>query len=317
MVTFARAYRILLDVLSAELEPIAPAERRLADRHLVERDAERVDIGALVNALASRLFRRHVFGRAHVHRCSRGRRVVRRSLGDSEVGHHRIAVAIEENVVGLQIAVHDPAIVCVGELKGRGNVHPHTHDQRAFYWLARLHDVVEPSFQQVHREEDDLVLFARVVDGDDVRMPELRGAVRFAPEVFLEDVVVGERGLEDLERDVDFQVGVARPVDVGEAALTEGLIYPVDRHGAAQEHVLFQSRSPCNARRLIGGVADLHPLLQCSEEALCLGVVDRQPVEFPDSRDLGSEIEVRSEPVDFPERILRFGSAPKRIVARG
>ena len=70
------------------------------------------------------------------------------------------------------------------------------------------------------------------MDGDDVRVTELRRPVCLAAEIRLEDLVVGERRLQDLERDVDIEVGVPRLVDVREPSLAEELIYSVDRNAA-------------------------------------------------------------------------------------
>ncbi len=70
------------------------------------------------------------------------------------------------------------------------------------------------------------------MDGDDVRVTELRRSVCLPAEIRLEDLVVGEGRLQDLERDIDIEVGVPRLVDVREPSLTEELIYSVDRNAA-------------------------------------------------------------------------------------
>jgi hypothetical protein len=79
------------------------------------------------------------------------------------------------------------------------------------------------------------------VDGDHVGVPELGGSVGLAPEVLLEDLVVGEGRFQDLERDVDVEIRVARPVNVGKPALTKELVDPIDRDMAAQKYVTFQN----------------------------------------------------------------------------
>ena len=64
-------------------DSVLAAERALAGEHLVEDDAEGPDVGALVDRLAPRLFRRHVRGSAedHPHLRRTGRSSVRRLIG--------------------------------------------------------------------------------------------------------------------------------------------------------------------------------------------------------------------------------------------
>ena len=232
-VLFARQGRILLDVLAAELEPVAASERSVASRHLVERDAQRIDIGAMIDALAPGLLGRHVLRCANVDGGPGRGRVAVGGLGYSEIGDDGVAVAIEEDVVGLQVAVDDPAFVRVGELERGGHVHPDFDDHLVVEHFAALHEILEAGFQQIHREEDDVVILPGVVDGHDVGVAELCGAVGLFTEVLLEHLVVGERRLQHLERHVDVEVRIPRLVDVGKSPLTEEFRNPVDRHLAA------------------------------------------------------------------------------------
>jgi hypothetical protein len=65
------------------------------------------------------------------------------------------------------------------------------------------------------------------VDLDDVRVPELCGRGCFASEAFLERRVAGELGLQDLERDVNLELGVERFVYPGKPAGADQLFDPV------------------------------------------------------------------------------------------
>src|SRR5207302_10241176 len=87
--------------------------------HLVQDDSERIDVGAAVRALAGRLLRTHVLWGPDYHSLGRelgGRRL--RSLGDPEIGDVHAARRVDEDVVGLDVAVDDAAPVRVGERVG-------------------------------------------------------------------------------------------------------------------------------------------------------------------------------------------------------
>ena len=84
-------------------------ERRLADQHLVRHRAERVDVGAMPDALvAHRLLGRHVLRRAERQACLRHALAARVLHGerDPEVRHERGTV-VQQDVLGLDVAVHD------------------------------------------------------------------------------------------------------------------------------------------------------------------------------------------------------------------
>ena len=101
---------------------------------------------------------------------------------DAEVGDERVAILVEEDVVRLDVAVHDPAPVRVverdGDLRGiprreRGTADgPIAHD-----------DVGQRAAGEVrHDEEHDVADLAVVDDRADVRVRQLRRRLRFAPE---------------------------------------------------------------------------------------------------------------------------------------
>ncbi len=130
-----------------------PAQRQFAGEHLVEHDAQRVDIGSMIDvARMFGLLGRHVVRRAH-HLAGVGERVVGRlrfgggvgkgdsphlperpfgcfaqmgtvpfsdaftnELRQSEIGDLHLAVFIEQNILGFDIAMHDALVV--GVLQG-------------------------------------------------------------------------------------------------------------------------------------------------------------------------------------------------------
>ena len=95
------------------------AEGRLAGDHLVGHRAQRIDVGARVHRLlAHRLLGRHVLRRSQAQprlRHALAARLLHRQ-GNAEVGHQRVLVArtaLQENVLGLDVAVNHPAFVRV------------------------------------------------------------------------------------------------------------------------------------------------------------------------------------------------------------
>ena len=82
----------------------------LARQHLVHDAAERIEIAPAVElVLAGRLLRTHV-GRGAESESGRGELLPTRGAhrpGDAEVRHHRL-VALQQNVLGLDVPVHDP-----------------------------------------------------------------------------------------------------------------------------------------------------------------------------------------------------------------
>ncbi len=73
-----------------------------------------------------------------------------------------------------------------------------------------------------HRDVQDAVGLARVVDRDDVRVVEAGGDLGLADEALPERVIIGELGTEDLQRDLAAQPDVLGQVD--------------DRHPTAADH---------------------------------------------------------------------------------
>ena len=134
----ARRHRLLLDDLADGVERIARLERRTADQQLVEDRAQRIDVGGRADlaVLASRLFGRHVTGRAQDGAALRLAGIVVHPLGQAEIrdlGHRvprpvirgqrlrigipapddgRLAVDLgQQNIGRLEVAMDDPALV--------------------------------------------------------------------------------------------------------------------------------------------------------------------------------------------------------------
>ena len=111
---------LVAHVLRGDRHRRVAGERRLADRHLVEHDAERVDVAPGVDPLALGLLGREVGGRAH-DGAGLGQALLGvDGPGDPEVGDLDLAVGGDQHVARLHVAV-DHAMA-VGE--GEGGGHP-------------------------------------------------------------------------------------------------------------------------------------------------------------------------------------------------
>ena len=105
-------WRLQIPRAGAALEQRAAGEGPPAGEQLVEHDAQRVDVALHRGLAAQQLFRRHVRGRAGAARSARA------GLGQyrqTEIGDAHLALGVEDDVGGLQIAVHDPALVRGGD----------------------------------------------------------------------------------------------------------------------------------------------------------------------------------------------------------
>jgi len=104
-----------------EQAPVGTGEGRLADEHLVEHAGEAVDVAAAVNVLfRCALLRAHVRRRADREAGCRQAFDVTGTfdcLRDAEVQHQR-AVAVDQDVVRLDVAVDDVVLVRIGERVG-------------------------------------------------------------------------------------------------------------------------------------------------------------------------------------------------------
>ena len=211
-----------LDLLRRRCEA---ADGQLAGEHLVKDHAEREDVGAVVDfpRLAD-LFGRHVVERAH-DLCVAGERGVLgaglKQLGQTEVGDLHMAGAVEEDVVGLDVAV-DHALV-VGVLERVANLGHHAErlggcELAGFLRLAEVHAV-----HVFHDEVKEIARLARLVDEDDVGVAQLGEGARLAGEALGKGRVGGHVAGEDLERHDPIERTLAGLVDDAHAALADQL----------------------------------------------------------------------------------------------
>ena len=207
------------------LERVAGFERVRSRDGLVERDAEGVEVRAAVELLALRLLRGDV-GRRAEEEAGLGLHERTGRLRDAEVHQERTALAVEDDVLGLDVAVDDPAGVAVLERVEEGNRDAgrlSLPKGTPFPHLARE----GPPLDELHRVPVDPPGLPEVVDLDDRRVLEGRretDLLREAPGEVLVDLVSRS---EDLQGLAPLQARVPDLVDRGEPAPTELVVDPV------------------------------------------------------------------------------------------
>jgi hypothetical protein len=167
-------------------------------QHLVDDRTQCIQIGATVDRLGPRLLRTHVV------RCSdrgaghRGTRLSIHRLGDAEVRQHGGAVGLEQDVAGLDVAMHEA--LGVGEIEPArdvaGDVERLGDRQSGLDTLAQRATGNELRGEVVHR-----AVRADVEHRHQVRMTELGRDPAFLEEAVGELGVRGQRRRHHLERD--------------------------------------------------------------------------------------------------------------------
>ncbi len=198
------------------------AHGELAREHLVEDDAQRVEIRPVIDrARALQLLGRHVVDRAH-HVVGARQGVPAcpgTELREAEIGDAHAARRVHEHVLGLDVAVDHALVVRVPESRAdldRDLCRAAGVDPAGLQQLAKAlpvhvlhHDVVEGAG------------LAEVVDPDDVLVRQLRERTRLAREPLGEAGLLAELGPQDLERDPAVELLLPRLVDRAHAALAD------------------------------------------------------------------------------------------------
>ena len=237
-------------------------ERTAEREDLVQRRAERVDVGARVEHAAGDLLRRHVARRAErVARLREPERIGVERPREAEVEDHRLARARDHDVAGLDVAVQHARLVrrverarrLLEELDRRpGRRHPRGAT------IARGRDPARErlAVDVPHRDVGHAVFLARVEDRADARVIDPRGHLGLTPEAL--EQIVGERRdrRQDLERDLAIELRVDREVDHALAAAAE---------------LAHEAVSP-EPRLLRGGRARLEPRVLLGDQDLMAGI---------------------------------------------
>ena len=196
-------------MLERDGDEVVAWERHVAGQELEQDAAERIDVALGPDALAARLLGRDVVRRSH--HCAR--------LGDAaldverprdpEVGHLRAAVAVQEDVLRLHVAVDDAALV--REREPARDRQPEVDDlvdrERA---ALRDHLLQVVAVDVLEDDELSVTFLAAVDDRDDVRVRHLSDCPGLAEEALHVLGVLAVARVQDLERDLALEEHVAR-----------------------------------------------------------------------------------------------------------
>ena len=121
-----------------------------AGQHLIEHDAERIEIGARADVLLD-LLRARVLGRPD-HPAGRDARIGR-GTRDPEIRDTDMIVGVDQDVRGLDVAVDD--VVLVGEGEGERRLDPDANREADREWAGSLEDLLE--IKTIDELHDDVV----------------------------------------------------------------------------------------------------------------------------------------------------------------
>ena len=202
-------------------------ESARAGNNFVEDGAETENVGAMIDDVAAHLFGRHVAdgaenragrsgggrgdgGAAGAGTCAEGR-----LLGQAKIENFYAVVVGDENVFGLEVAMHDALVVCGGETVGKMQ-----REVRDFALRERtaFHAFAESvAFQVFGDEVVRGVLRADVVDSQKIWMADGAEDARFVFETEKAVGVRGQRFRQDLDGHGAIQAGVAREINFAHA----------------------------------------------------------------------------------------------------
>ena len=247
VVLVAGRRRVFLQDRVHRLDRRIGVERAAAGEHLVEHDAEREDVGAVIDGLAAHLLGRHVAHRAE-HRArarqrtrmgEQGRLGLNRGarlgqLGEAEVEDLDAAVARDEDVVRLQVAVDDALLVrggqAPGDLAGVVDGLPMRQRRGADARAQRI------ALEQLGDDVGRAVVGADVVHAEDVGVIERADRARLLLEAAEAIRVRGKRGGQHLDRHLAAEARVTGAVDLAHAARPDRGHDLVGPHASAGRH---------------------------------------------------------------------------------
>ena len=219
-----RIGRCLGDVHEHHLRRRLGLEGELAGEQLVEDDADSVKVAASVERVAAALLGAHVLGRAadDARAGDAGTDGLAAHLGEPEV-HHLDEVAagphrLEDDVLGLEVAVDDLEVVRFGERREHLAQHADdaTEGERPFLVLDSRE--VTPA-EELHDEVQLTVgRLAEVDDRDGVRMVQPAGGARLGDEAGGGVLLADQVRVDDLDRDGAREIRLFGPINAAHSA---------------------------------------------------------------------------------------------------
>src|SRR4029077_1364874 len=208
------------------------AEGAAARKHFIQDGAEGEDVCARIGGLAAHLFRRHVTGSSQhfsgggmgtraraaigLSFCSTGRL---RQLGQSEIENLDAAVARDENIFGLKVAVNDSFVVSGSE--SLSDLHSIFDCFSLRQGAAIQHGAQAFPLEKLGNQERQAEVLADVEDGEDIGMVERGNRPGLLLEAAQAVVIASERFRENFHGDIASKPRVAGAIHLTHAARTE------------------------------------------------------------------------------------------------
>ena len=214
----------------------------LAGEHKAEQAAERVHVHARVHPLAADLLRRDVVERPDPVAGLRRARSRERVLGEPEVGQVHVVLGTEQDVRGLDVAVHEPGVV--RGVQRRADLRDHARRPLRRELSLAPHQAADVVAGDVaHRDVRDAVLLARVVDRDHVGVIDRRRDLGLAHEPRAHRLVIQQPGRDHLQRHGAVERELGSPVHHAHAAASGDVLYAVSGEDGAGCELAHSIRS--------------------------------------------------------------------------
>ena len=237
----ARRLRLVVAYLPQQLQRVIRPERHPACQHLVEDDAETVDVGPAIDAVggAGGLLGRHVVGSAGDESLLFAPRL-HFVESEPEVDQHRFAVGGQEDVGRLDVAVDDLA----GMRMGQGVGHRGGDPRRLRPVRAVVSQPVAEigTVEEIGNKVDLSLVHADIMHRDDAGMPQPGEPARFLEEPIRIGLRQTGARVQNFDRHGPVELAVVAEKHGAEAAGSEG----------APHLIPAESRRGC---RRVGGAA--------------------------------------------------------------
>ena len=183
----------------------------------MEHDAERVDIGAVVrDAVAFVQFGRGVFRCAHGGPRGTAAVLLFHEAGETEVSEFGLAVGIDENVAGFDVAVDNAAAMSEADRAADFGEHFEGPPWGELSVADELEDGA--AFDEFHHQDAESVGDGEVVHSRDIRVSEAGHGLGFRAEALDGFAVAGGVGRENLDGDRAVETALEACVDGPHAA---------------------------------------------------------------------------------------------------
>ena len=207
----------ILDMLKGNSHGGLPVKGHAARQHLIQSDAQRIDIALFVTVAAPCLLRRSIVDRPHDIGCDR---VAGGGLGDAEVRHLDLALLGNNDILRFDIPVDD--VVAVGCRQSHRDLDGDRHGlarYKPFFFLniALERDPVD----QLHDDVVGAFFLAHIIDIDNIRVHQTGSRLCFHAEFGYKRRVLGKLLFEHLDSHHAVEPVVLCLIYIGHAAGTD------------------------------------------------------------------------------------------------